>query len=162
MAVGRSSSGSERTYRANSLAWAYLGAQDQGSVALQSASEALPLHRLRVEGPLEGQLDSSCNRSRQEIGSMRIGYGVPVGSDPVEPEAYTADSIRVFQTTSNELTVSYDVNLLDHGQPEDILRCRLPTNERGMSKRNDRQASTSSRGAQTAFTETSDPGVHFL
>ena len=68
MAVGRSSSGSERTYCANSLAWAYPGVQDQRSVTVQSAHGALPLRRLRVEGPLGGQLDSSYDNSVRKSG----------------------------------------------------------------------------------------------
>jgi len=74
MAVGRSSSGSERTYCANSLAWAYLRFKGQGFITLRSEYRTLLLRRLREEDPSGDQLDSSYDRFYQELGKMRAEY----------------------------------------------------------------------------------------
>ena len=66
MAVGRSPSGSERTYCANSLAWAYLGFKGQNFITLRSEHGALLLRRLRGEDPSGDQLDSSYDVFHQE------------------------------------------------------------------------------------------------
>jgi len=66
--------------------------RSSSSATLQSAYEALPLRRVPVESPLGGQLDSTYDGFLQEIRNTRIGNGVPVGSEPVEPKSYIADS----------------------------------------------------------------------
>jgi len=51
-----------------------------------------------------------------------------------------------FNQLSNRLTVSYDVHFLNHGRPEDTLRCWLPTKGRGMLNKNgDSQVSVNFR-----------------
>src|SRR5882757_3329255 len=72
MAVGRSSSGSKKTYCATSLAWPYPEFKYQGLIVLRSRYGTIPLHGLREEDPSGGLSDSSYDRFLHEFENVRV------------------------------------------------------------------------------------------
>jgi hypothetical protein len=92
MAVGRSSSGSERAYSATSLAWVYLGCKNRDSIifdpnqGLTSPKAARGGSLGRPVGLVLRQVTSGTDGSRLR------DHDAPIGSDPVEPESYPVDS----------------------------------------------------------------------